>query len=228
MNGNGEQLVPQPVSKRWKRRWQHEPVHHNVNADPVQHTRHNRMFPQKFDLPTGQVKNRCDHKRNEKMERQAEASRYQAAVVRARSQQSSGDSLQSAPGPDAALPPDHERGGNVQNTNDQTGSDDCAKRLGILHAIVTELTQKTRKSESKETIAAVWTSCCKSVICAATDAKRRPGFPICGHSSGEQNSRIYISIVFVFSCIPDLLLSLGHDALTHSNSNGSPDLRWPR
>jgi len=154
MNGNGEQLVPQPVSKRWKRRWQHEPVHHNVNADPLQHTRHNRMFLQKFDLPTGQVKNRYDHKRNEKMERQAEASRYQAAVVRARSQQSSGDSLQSAPGPDAALPPDHERGGNVQNTNDQTGSDDCAKRLGILHAIVTELTQKTRKSESKETIAA--------------------------------------------------------------------------
>src|SRR5262245_60365023 len=89
MNGNGEQLIPQPVSKRWKRRWQHEPVHHNVNADPVHHTRHNRMFPQKFDLPTGQVKNRCDHKRNEKMERQAEASRYQAAVVRARSQQSS-------------------------------------------------------------------------------------------------------------------------------------------
>src|SRR5215510_6011160 len=47
-----------------------------------------------------------------------------------------------------------QRGGNVQNTDDETGSDDCAKRLGILHAIVTELTQKTRKSESKETIAA--------------------------------------------------------------------------
>jgi hypothetical protein len=228
MNGNGEQLVPQPVSKRWKRRWQHEPVHHNVNADPVQHTRHNRMFPQKFDPPTGQVKNRYDHKRNEKMERQTEASRYQAAVIRARAQQSSSDSLQSAPGPDAALPPDHERGGNVQNTNDQTGSDDCAKRLRILHAIVTELTQKTRKSESKETIAAVMDQLMQicNLRCNGREATAR--LPICGHSSGEQNRRIYISSVFVFSCIPDLLLSLGHDALTHSNSNGSPDLRWPR
>ena len=154
MNGNGEQLVPQPVSKRWKRRWQHEPVHHNVNADPVQHTGHNRMNRQKFDLPAGQVKNRYDHKRNEKMERQTEPSRYQSAVERVRAQQSSGDSLQSAARPYAALPPDHERGRNVQNTDDQTGSEDCAKRPGVFHTIVAELTQESRKSGSKETIAA--------------------------------------------------------------------------
>jgi hypothetical protein len=71
------------------------------------------MNRQKFDPPTGQVKNRYDHKRNEKMERQTEASRYQSAVKRLRAQQSNGDSLQSAPRPDAALPPDHERGRNV-------------------------------------------------------------------------------------------------------------------
>jgi hypothetical protein len=82
MDGNGKQLVPQPVSKRWKGRWQHEPVHHNVNADSVQNTGHNRMKRQKFNLPTGQVKNRYDHKRNEKMERQTEASRDQSAIVR--------------------------------------------------------------------------------------------------------------------------------------------------
>src|SRR5947207_14284294 len=106
MNGNGEQLVPQPVSKRWKGHWQYEPVHHNVNADPVQHTGHNRMNREKFDLPAGQVKNRYNHKRNEKMERQTEAGRYQSAIERARDQQSRGYSLQSALRSYAALPPD--------------------------------------------------------------------------------------------------------------------------
>ena len=67
------------------------------------------MNRQKFNLPAGQVKNRYDHKRDEKMERQTEASRYQSAVKRVRAQQSSGDSLQSAPRPYAALPPDYER-----------------------------------------------------------------------------------------------------------------------
>ena len=52
------------------------------------------MNRQKFDLPAGQVKNRYDHKRHEKMERQTEPSRYQSAVERVRAQQSSGDSLQ--------------------------------------------------------------------------------------------------------------------------------------
>jgi hypothetical protein len=108
------------------------------------------MKPQTFDLSACQVKNRYDHKRHEKMERQTEASRNQSAIVRVRAEQSSGDSLQSAPRPYAALPPDHERGRNVQNTDDQAGSEDCAKRLGAFHAIVPELTQKSGKSGSKE------------------------------------------------------------------------------
>lgn len=148
MNGNGQQLVPQTVSKRWKRRWQHEPVHHNVNADPVQHTGHNRMNRQKFDPSAGQVKNRYDHKRHEKMERQTEASRYQSSVEGVFAQQSSGDSLQSPPRPYAPLPPDHERGRNVQNTDDQTGGEDCAKRPGVFHAVVADLTQESRKQET--------------------------------------------------------------------------------
>jgi hypothetical protein len=109
------------------------------------------MNDQKFDLPAGKIKNRYNHKRHEKMERKTEARRYQSAIVRVRAQQSSRDSLQSAPRPYAALPPDHQRGRNVQNANDQTGSDDCAKRLGVFHAIVAELTQESRKSGSKET-----------------------------------------------------------------------------
>src|SRR5262245_19567675 len=99
MNGNGEQLVPQPVSKCWERRWQHKPVHHNVNADPVQHTGHNSMNRQKFDLATAHVKNRYHHKRYEKMERQTEASSSHSALVRIRAHQSGGDSLLSAPCP---------------------------------------------------------------------------------------------------------------------------------
>ena len=149
MNRNGEQLVSHPVSKRWKSHWQYEPVHHNVNADPVQHTRHNRMNCQKFNLPAGQVKNRYNHKRNEKMESQTEPSRYQSAVERLRAQQSGGDSLQSASRAYAALPPDYERGRDVQNTDDQTGSKDCGKRFGFFHVIVAELTQETRKSGSR-------------------------------------------------------------------------------
>jgi hypothetical protein len=149
VNGSGEQLVPDPVSKRWERHWQHEPVHHNVDADPVQHTGHNRMNRQKLDLPAGQVKNRYNHKRNKKMESQTEASRYQSAVERLRAQQSCGDSLQSAPGAYAALPPDYERGRDVQNTDDQTGSKDCAKCFRFFHVIVAELTQESRKSESR-------------------------------------------------------------------------------
>jgi len=82
MNGNGEQLVPQPVSKRWKGHWR-------------------------------------------------------------------GDSLQSAPRAYAALPPDYERGTDVQNTNDQTGSEDCTKRFGFFHVIVAELTRESRKSGSR-------------------------------------------------------------------------------
>jgi hypothetical protein len=149
MNGNGEQLVPQPVSKRWKGSWQHEPVHHNVNTDPVQDAGHNRMNRQKLDSATGQVKNRYDYKRHEKMERQTEASRYQSAVERVRAHQSSGDSLQSAPQSYAALPPDHERGRNVQNADDQTGSENCAKRPGVFHTISAELTEESRQSGSK-------------------------------------------------------------------------------
>jgi hypothetical protein len=154
MNGNGEQLVPQPVSKRWERRWQHEPVHHDVNADSVQHTGHHRMNRQKFDPTTGHVKNRYDHKRYQKMERQTKASRNQPAVVRVRAQQSGGDSLQSALQPHAALPPDYDRGRNVQNTDDQAGSEDCAKRLRVFHSIVAELNQESKTLGSKETIAA--------------------------------------------------------------------------
>jgi hypothetical protein len=55
------------------------------------------MNRQKFNLPAGQVKNRYNHKRNEKMESQTEASRYQSAIERLRAQQSRSDSLQSAP-----------------------------------------------------------------------------------------------------------------------------------
>ena len=146
MNGNGEQLVPQPMPKRWERHWQYEPVHHNVNADPVQHTGHDRMNRQKFDLPAGQVKNRYNYKRNEKMERQTEAGRYQSAIERARAQQSSGDPLQSALRSYAALPPDYERGRDVQNTDDQTSGDNCAKRFGFFHVIVAELTQESRNN----------------------------------------------------------------------------------
>lgn len=135
MNGNCEQLVPEPVSKRWKARWQHEPVHHNVNAHPVQNPRPDRMNRQKFDPPAGQVKNRYDHKRHEEMERQTEPSRNQPAVVRVGTQQSSGDSLQSAPQCHTALPPDYERGRNIQNTDEQTGGEDRAKRSGILHML---------------------------------------------------------------------------------------------
>lgn len=68
------------------------------------------MKRQKFDLAAGQVKNGYDYKRYEKMERQTQASRYQSAVERAPAEQSSCDSLQSVPHPDAALPPDYERG----------------------------------------------------------------------------------------------------------------------
>jgi hypothetical protein len=68
------------------------------------------MNHQKFDLPTGQVKNGYHHKRYEKMERQTEAGRNHSAVVRVRAEQSGSDSLQSAPRAYAALPPDYERG----------------------------------------------------------------------------------------------------------------------
>ena len=39
-----------------------------------------------------------------------------------------------------------------------------------------------------------------------------------------RNDRIDISLVFLFSWIPDLLLSLRRNAFAHSNSNRSPDL----
>jgi hypothetical protein len=107
------------------------------------------MSSEKFDLPTGQVKNRYNYKRNEKMESQTEASRHQSAVERLRAQQTSGDSLQSAPRAYAALPPDQERGRDVQNTDHQTGIKDCAKRFGFFHVIVAKLTQESRKSGSR-------------------------------------------------------------------------------
>jgi hypothetical protein len=107
------------------------------------------MNRQKFDLPAGQVKNRYNHKRNEKMESQTEASRHHSAVERLRAQQSSGDSLQSASRAYTALPPDYERGRDVQNADDQTGGKDCAKRFGFFHVIVAELTQESRKSGSR-------------------------------------------------------------------------------
>jgi hypothetical protein len=40
----------------------------------------------------------------------------------------------------------------------------------------------------------------------------------------NQERRIDISSVFLFSWIPDLLLALGHNAFARSNSNRSPDL----
>jgi hypothetical protein len=107
------------------------------------------MNRQKFNLAAGEVKNRYNYKRNEKMESQTEASRHQSAVERLRAQQSSGDSLQSASRAYTALPPNYERGRDVQNTHDQTGSKDCAKRFGFFHVIVAELTQESRKSGSR-------------------------------------------------------------------------------
>ncbi len=181
MNGNGEQLVPDAVSKRWKGHWQYEPVHHNVNADPVQHTGHNRMNRQKFDLPTGQVKNRYNHKRNEKMERQTEASRNQSAVVRVRPQQSSGDSLQSALGANATLPPDYECRRNIQNTDDQTSGDNCAKRPGVFHIISAELTRERRQSGSKETIGAIMDQLMQICNLRCNGREATEGFQICGH-----------------------------------------------
>src|SRR5262249_29633209 len=41
---------------------------------------------------------------------------------------------------------------------------------------------------------------------------------------GKAVGRIDISLVFLFSCIPDLLLSVGRNAFAHSNSNRSSDL----
>jgi hypothetical protein len=112
------------------------------------------MNRQKCDLPTGHVKDRYDHKRHEKMERHADASRYRSVVERFRAQQSSGDPPQSAAGSYAALPPDYERGRNIQHPDDQTSSKDCAKRSGVCHTISAEITQENRKLGSKETIAA--------------------------------------------------------------------------
>ena len=40
----------------------------------------------------------------------------------------------------------------------------------------------------------------------------------------NQERRIEISLLFLFSWIPDLLLSLRTNAFTHSNSDRSPDL----
>jgi hypothetical protein len=57
--------------------------------------------------------------------------------------------MQSASRAYTALPPDCERGRDVQNTDDQTGSEDCAKRFGFFHVIVAELTQESRKSGSR-------------------------------------------------------------------------------
>jgi hypothetical protein len=150
MDGNREQLVPHPVSERGKRRWQHEPVHDDVNADPVQRAGGNRMNRQKRHLPAGQVKSRYDHKSDEKVQRQAEPSRQQTSFERVRTEQSSGDSLQSAPRPDAALPPDHERGRNVQDTDDQTCSEDCAKRLEFFMRLWRSLLTKTENQETKK------------------------------------------------------------------------------
>jgi hypothetical protein len=230
MNGNGQQLVPHPVSKRWKRCWQHEPVHHNVNADPVQHTGHNRVNGQKFDLPAGQVKNRHDYKRHEKMERQAEASRYQSAVEGVSAQQSSGDSLQPVARTYAALPPDHERGRNVQNTDDQTGSENCAKRPGVFHTISAELTQESKKLGSKETIAATMHQLMQ-IRKSALQRMRATGqtfkYVTLITSAGTLDRdflALEISSLFLFSWIPDLLLALGRNAFAHSNSNRSPDL----
>src|SRR5262249_20683308 len=120
------------------------------NADPVQHTRHHRMKRHKFDLSAGQVKNGYHHKCHEKMERQTEPSGCQSPIERVRAQQSSSDSLQYATRTYAALPADHEHGRNVQNTNDQTGSKNRAKRPSVFHIVPAELTHEIRKLGSKE------------------------------------------------------------------------------
>src|SRR5262245_59393198 len=112
------------------------------------------MKRQKCDLPAGQVENGYHHKRHEKMEPQTQASRNQSALVRVRTEQSSGDSLQSAARADAALPPDYKRGRNVQNADDQAGSQNCAKCPEVFHTNFAELTLESRKSGSKETITA--------------------------------------------------------------------------
>src|SRR5262249_4023162 len=51
--------------------------------------------------------------------------------------------------------------------------------------------------------------------------KRRPAFQICGvtRKTGTRDKNF---VSFLFSWIPDLLLSLGRNAFAHSNSNRSP------
>ena len=76
------------------------------------------MNREKFDFSTSQVKNRYDHKRNEKMKRQTEASSHGTTLERLRSKQTSRNSLQPAFRPDSLAPPNDKRRCDVQDPDD--------------------------------------------------------------------------------------------------------------
>src|SRR5438045_9528206 len=92
----GAERLERPLAKRTST------SQHKRRSRTTHRTQQNESS--EINLPAGQVKNRYDHKRHEKMERQTEASGYQSAVEGVHAQQSSGDSLQPPARAYSALP----------------------------------------------------------------------------------------------------------------------------
>src|SRR5262245_57290642 len=102
----------------WKDEADYDPIHKKVNRDSVKQTRDDRLLRQKFDLPTGDVKHGCDHERDKKMNQQTQPSCPKAALKRARTEKTAGDSLQHPNRSGALDSRDHKRRRDIQNSSD--------------------------------------------------------------------------------------------------------------
>ena len=156
-----------------------------------------------------------------KWSRQTEPSRYQSAVERF------------APSNPAAIPCNPRRAP-TPRCHQITNAEEMSKTPTIRPAVRLRETPRSfscdrggaysgkQKIRKQETIAATMDQLMQ--ICNLRCNGREATARLSNLWTLIRNDRIDISLVFLFSWIPDLLLALGRNAFADSNSNRSPDL----
>ena len=161
---NGERLVDVEWCRRRERERQHEPIHENVNPDSIKQSRHHGVLCQRTQFPAGGVKHRCGRKRDQEVNARDPAPPLPFLLRRIAAQQTARDPLQPANGPTPLDPRDHKRGGDIEDSGDQTSQCDCRKSPRVFSSkselLGKQKIRKQRNNRARMTIMQI----CKRIL----------------------------------------------------------------
>ena len=109
------------------------PIHENVNRDSVKQSRHNGVLCQRTEFPAGGVEHRRRCKRDQEVNGETQPSGRRSSLERSLPEQTARDSLQHSSGSRTFDLRDHKRGGDIENSGDQTSRCDCRKSARSFH-----------------------------------------------------------------------------------------------